>query len=291
MAFSPGSNKNIILVNTSNEPKTIVLPLLSDYPDRFLYIKDVTTLAPESTYSNYITILASSNDRFENDNGSIQIQSRFTNYTFYANPYTNRWNILNYYGTEILDIQTIKDDILNLNTQLTNNNATLLSIILPQHTSNSVDSNINITYDSNTFPYYNITVPLDPLPKITNITDATKWSLTTSFNGLLSSSGISIATYITISNVDLEDDVTGNLFNITTPYIHSIPTLTSGFPVRTTFTYRDIYNTYKSSKNIMGHGDDYSINMYVCIIEDAGKDTTFLDGKFEVSLVPIEIPE
>ena len=69
MAFSPGSNKNIILVNTSNEPKTIVLPLLSDYPDRFLYIKDVTTLAPESTYSNYITILTSNNDKFENEEG------------------------------------------------------------------------------------------------------------------------------------------------------------------------------------------------------------------------------
>lgn len=291
MAFSPGSNKNIILVNTSNAPKTIVLPLLSDYPDRFIYVKDVTTLAPESTYSNYITIQTSSNDRFENNLDSIQITSQFTNYTFYANPYTNRWNTLNYYGTEILEIQSIKNEILALNTQFTSLQTTLITIILPQHTSNSVDTTINIIYDSNTFPYYNITVPLDPLPKITNINNATKWSLTTSFNGQLSSSGISIATYITISNAILEDDVTGNLFNITTPYIYSIPTLTSGFPIRTTFTYRDIYNTYKSSKNIMRDGDDYSINMYVCIIEDPGKGTTFLDGNFEVSLVPIELPE
>jgi hypothetical protein len=291
MAFSPGSNKNITLVNTSNAPQTIILPLLSDYPDRFIYVKDVTTLAPESTYSNYITIQTSSNDRFENNLDSIQITSQFTNYTFYANPYTNRWNTLNYYGTEILEIQSIKNEILALNTQFTSLLTTLITIILPQHTSNSVDTTINIIYDSNTFPYYNITVPLDPLPKITNINNATKWSLTTSFNGQLSSSGISIATYITISNAILEDDVTGNLFNITTPYIHSIPTLTSGFPIRTTFTYRDIYNTYKSSKNIMRDGDDYSINMYVCIIEDPGKGTTFLDGNFEVSLVPIELPE
>lgn len=291
MAFSPGSNKNIILVNTSNEPKTIALPSLSAYPDRFLYIKDVTTLAPETTYSNHINIIAFSNEKFENDLSYITITSQFTNYTLYANPYTNRWNILNYYGSEILDIQSIKTGLSNTIDLFNIYQTTLTTIFLPQHTSNSVDSNINIIYDSNTFPYYNITVPLDPLPVIKNSVDATKWSLTTSFNGQLSSSGISIATYITISNAILKDDVTGNLFNITTPYIHSIPTLTSGFPVRTTFTYRDIYNTYKSSKNIMGHGDDYSINMYVCIIEDAGKDTTFLDGKFEVSLVPLEIPE
>ena len=302
MAFSPGSNKNIILVNTSNEPKTIVLPLLSDYPDRFLYIKDVTTLAPESTYSNYITILTSNNDKFENDTTSIEITSQFTNYTFYANPYTNCWNTLNYYDKEILQFQNTITTISNISAILSGINSNmneLLGIItlnlqnlVPQQTSYLVDTIVDISYNTITYPYFNISVPLDPVPEIFNTLNATKWSLTTSFNGLLSSSGLSIATYVKLSNTDSHKDISGNLFNATTPYIWSIPTLTSLFPTRITFTYKDTYNSYNilTSNNILSNTAPYSINMYVSIIDNSGQSNLsyrFLDGNFEVSLTPI----
>ena len=299
MAFSPGSNKNIILVNTSNEPKTIVLPLLSDYPDRFLYIKDVTTLAPESTYSNYITILTSNNDKFENDTDSIEITSQFTNYTFYANPYTNCWNTLNYYDKEILNIQSIKTGIIefasNFNTIQTIL-TTLTTVFIPQQTSYLVDTIIDLSYNTITYPYFNISVPLDPVPEIFNSINVTKWSLTTSFNGLLSSSGITIATYIMLSNTDSHEDISGNLFNQNNPYMWSMKLLPISFPTRTTFTYKDTYNSYKtlSSNNVLSNSAPYNVNMYVSIIDNSGDSNLtykFVNGNFEVSLAPIEIPE
>jgi hypothetical protein len=292
MAFSPGSNKNIILVNTSNASKTIVLPLLSDYPDRFLYIKDVTTLAPESTYSNFITIQTSSNDTFENNNASIQITSQFTNYTLYANPYTNCWNILNYYGNTFPQLENtvagFTSQLIAINTSFN----LVVSQLTSQQTSYLVDNIVDISYDNNTYPFFNITTPLNPSPKINNPLGLTTWSLTTSFNGLLSDSSMSIATYINISNTLNNQYVSGNLFNSNTPYISYIPALTSGgsFPTRTTFTYKDTYNTDINSSNILSNGSDYSINMYVCIIDDnnGGKATyKFTDGNFEVSLTPI----
>jgi hypothetical protein len=168
----------------------------------------------------------------------------------------------------------------------------LLSSITPQQNTYLVDTIVDISYDSITYPFFNITTPLDPSPTINNPDDYTTWSLTTSFNGLLSDSSMSIATYINISNTLNNQYVSGNLFNSNNPYISYIPALTSGgsFPTRTTFTYKDTYNTYINSSNILSNGSDYSINMYVCIIDDnnAGKATyKFTDGNFEVSLTPI----
>jgi hypothetical protein len=306
MAFSPGSNKNIILVNTSNAPQTIILPLLSDYPDRFLYVKDVTTLAPESTYTNYITIQTSNSDIFENGNNSVQIETQFTNYTFYANPYTNCWNTLNYYDTSFLQIKDTVSGFLNIITTLSNFQTEIeelfsliqssflngLLTIVPQQNTYLVDTIVDISYNTITYPFYNITTPLDPSPTINNPDDYTTWSLTTSFNGLLSNSSLSIATYINISNTLNNQYVSGNLFNSNTPYISYIPALTSGglFPTRTTFTYKDTYNTDINSSNILSNGSPYNINMYVCIINDnnGGKsEYRFIDGQFEVSLTPI----
>jgi hypothetical protein len=104
---------------------------------------------------------------------------------------------------------------------------------------------------------------------------------------------MSIATYINISNTLNNQYVSGNLFNSNTPYISYIPALTSGglFPTRTTFTYKDTYNTDINSSNVLSNGSDYSINMYVCIIDDnnAGKsEYRFIDGNFEVSLIPLD---
>jgi len=304
MAFSPGSNKNIILVNTSNAPQTIILPLLSDYPDRFLYVKDVTTLAPGSTYSNYITIQTSNSDIFENGSNSVQIATQFTNYTFYANPYTNCWNTLNYYDTSFLQIKDTVPQFLNIITELSNIQEYITGIfdqlgtsflaITPQQTSYEVDTIIDISYNTITYPFFNITTPLDPSPTINNPAEITTWSLTTSFNGLLSGPSMSIATYIKISNSDIYQDVSGNLFNAITPYMSYIPALTSGgsFPTRTTFTYKDTYNTSNilTSNNILSNGSHYSINMYVCIIDDNNINASpynFSNGNFEISLTPI----
>jgi hypothetical protein len=301
MAFSPGSNKNITLVNTSNAPQTIILPLLSDYPDRFLYVKDVTTLAPGSTYSNYITIQTSNSDIFENGSNSVQIATQFTNYTFYANPYTNCWNTLNYYDTSFLQIKDTVPQFLNIITELSNIQTqiqeffdqieTLFSSIAPQQNTYLVDTGVNISYNISTYPFFNITT-IDYPHIINNPVDSTFWSLTTSFNGLLGASSLSIATYINISNTLNNQYVSGNLFNSNTPYISYIPALTSGglFPTRTTFTYKDTYNTDINSSNILSNGSPYSINMYVCIIDDnnLGEEPyTFTDGQFEVSLTPI----
>jgi hypothetical protein len=304
MAFSPGSNKNITLVNTSNAPQTIILPLLSDYPDRFLYVKDVTTLAPGSTYSNYITIQTSNSDIFENGSNSVQIATQFTNYTFYANPYTNCWNTLNYYDTSFLQLKDVIPQLANVITGFSNLNSyitdifgqlnSLFSGVIPQQTSYFVDLSTRIEYNTITYPYGIVSIPLDPIPTIDNPGQIERWSLTTSFSGLLSDSGVSMATYINISNADINEDVSGNLFNKTTPYICRMPALAvnSVFPTRTTFTYKDTYNTYNilTSNNILSNAAPYSINMYVCIIDDSGKNNTeytFLDGKFEVSLTPI----
>ena len=284
MAFSPGSNKNIILVNTCNAPKTVVLPLLSQYPDRFLYIKDVTPTIIDGIY-NPVTIQTSNADVFENGNNNIQITSQFANYTFYANPYTNCWNTLNYYDNSLLGVAQFS---VILNSIL----PTVTAIVIPQQTLNFVDTTFKIPFNPVTYPYYNITIPLDPIPLINNPLEVTTWSLTTTFNGLLASNGVSIATYINISNTDTYEDISGDLFNMNTPYVWSMTPLSSGFPTRTTFTYTDRYNTLHpvSGNNVLSNTAPYSINMYVCIIDDNNLSNStyqFLDGKFLVSLNPI----
>jgi len=298
MAFSPGSNKNIILVNTCNAPKTVVLPLLSQYPDRFLYIKDVTPTIIDGIY-NTITIQTSNSDFFEDGTNNIQITSQFTNYTFYANPYTNCWNTLNYYDNSLLEVKnisntlaTITQALIQINTLLYQVLNQVTTIVIPQQTLNFVDTAFNIPFDPVTYQYYNITIPLDPIPLINNTVDVTTWSLTTTFNGLIASSGVSIATYINISNTDTYEDISGELFNMNTPYVWSMRPLSSGFPTRTTFTYTDRYNTLHpvSGNNVLSNTAPYSINMYVCIIDDdnvLGGPYQFLDGKFLVSLNPI----
>ena len=98
---------------------------------------------------------------------------------------------------------------------------------------------------------------------------STSLFLLSSLLKVLSDSSISIATYINISNTLNNQYVSGNLFNSNTPYISYIPALTSGgsFPTRTTFTYKDTYNTDINSSNVLSNGSYYSINMYVCICE------------------------
>uniref|UniRef100_A0A6C0IA96 Uncharacterized protein n=1 Tax=viral metagenome TaxID=1070528 RepID=A0A6C0IA96_9ZZZZ len=301
MAFSPGSNKNIILVNTSNASKTVVLPLLSQYPDRFLYIKDVTPSIIGGTY-NPITIQTSNSDFFEDGTNNIQITSQFTNYTFYANPYRNCWNTLNYYDSSLQATKDIIPQFSNIIVGLSNVNDFLNQIIsvlnvvgslfTPQQTLNFVDTTFNIPFDPVNYPYYNITIPLQST--INNPYEVTTWSLTTTFNGLIASSGVSIATYINISNTNTYEDISGELFNMNTPYVWSMRPLSSGFPTRTTFTYTDRYNTLHpvSGNNVLANTANYSINMYVCIIDDdnvLGGPYQFLDGQFLVSLTPIQV--
>jgi hypothetical protein len=301
MAFSPGSNKNIILVNTCNAPKTVVLPLLSQYPDRFLYIKDVTPTIIDGIY-NTITIQTSNSDIFEDGGNNIQITSQFTNYTFYANPYTNCWNTLNYYDSSLQATKDIIPQFSNITVGLSNVSDFLNQILsvlnvvgslfTPQQTLNFVDTTFNIPFDPVNYPYYNITIPLQS--PINNPYELTTWSLTTTFNGLIASSGVSIATYINIFNTNTYEDISGELFNMNTPYVWSMRPLSSGFPTRTTFTYTDRYNTLHpvSGNNVLANTANYSINMYVCIIDDdnvLGGPYQFLDGQFLVSLTPIQV--
>jgi len=90
------SNHSIILVNTTSGAKSIQLPLISDNPGRVIYFKDTFNT---TSVTNYIKLLTSNGDTFENGLTSNIITTAFQSYGLLANPFTNNWNIITKYDT------------------------------------------------------------------------------------------------------------------------------------------------------------------------------------------------